>query len=62
SYVELQLLIEEELGEKVFYGALYSHCRKNYKTKLKVARKLHHKKDETAEKLFNKPLNFSKTN
>ena len=55
SYVELQLLIEEELGERVFYGALYSHCRRNYKTKLKVARKSHHKKDETAEELFKKP-------
>lgn len=55
SYVELQLLIEQELGEKVFYGALYSHCRRNYKSKLKVARKSHHKKDEKAEELFKKP-------
>ncbi len=55
SYIELQLLLEEELGEKVFYGALYSHCRRNYKTKLKVARKSHHKKDEKAEELFKKP-------
>ena len=55
SYVELQLLIEEELGEKVFYGALYSHCRRNYKTNHKVARKSHHKKDETAEEPFKKP-------
>lgn len=55
SYVELQLLIEQELGEKVFYGALYSHCRRNHKSKLKVARKSHHKKDEKAEELFKKP-------
>jgi transposase len=55
SYIELQLLLEEELGEKVFYGALYSHCRRNYKTNLKVARKSHHKKDEKAEELFKKP-------
>ena len=55
SYIELQLLLEEELGEKVFYGALYSHCRRNYKTKLKVARKSHHKKDDKAEELFKKP-------
>jgi hypothetical protein len=32
--------------------ALYSHCRRNYKTKLKVARKSHHNKDEKAEELF----------
>src|SRR5680860_196653 len=55
SYVELQLLIEEEVKEKVAYGALYSHCRRNYKSKLKVARKSHHKKDEKAEELFKKP-------
>ena len=55
SYIELQLLIEEELKEIVAYGALYSHCRRNYKTKLKVARKSHHKKDEKAEELFKKP-------
>ena len=55
SYLELQLLIEEELKEIVAYGALYSHCRRNYKTKLKVARKSHHKKDEKAEELFKKP-------
>jgi len=55
SYVELQLLIEEELKEKVVYGTLYSHCRRNYQSKLKVARKSHHKKDEKAEELFKKP-------
>ena len=54
SYVELRLLLEEELGEKIFYGALYSHCTRNYKTKLKVARKSNHKKDEKAEELFKK--------
>ena len=55
SYIELQSLLEQELGEKVIYGALYSHCRRNYKSKLKVARKSHHKKDEKAEELFKKP-------
>ena len=55
SYVELQLVIEQELKEHVAYGALYSHCRRNYKSKLKVARKSHHKKDEKAEELFKKP-------
>jgi transposase len=54
SYVELQLIIEEELGETIPYGALYSHCRRKYKSRLKVARKSHHKKDEKAEELFKK--------
>jgi len=44
-------LIEEELKEKVAHGALYSHCRWKYKSKLKVAQKSHHKK---AEELFKK--------
>jgi transposase len=55
SYIELQLIIEEELGEKIAYGALYSHCRRKHKSRLKVARKSHHKKDEKAEELFKKP-------
>jgi transposase len=55
SYVELQLIIEEELGEKIAYEALYSHCRRKHKSRLKVARKSHHKKDEKAEELFKKP-------
>ncbi|MFV7235076.1 helix-turn-helix domain-containing protein [Flavobacterium sp. ZB4R12] len=55
SYLELQLIIEKELGEKIAYGALYSHCKRKYKSKLKVARKSHHKKDEKAEELFKKP-------
>jgi transposase len=52
SYVELQLLIEEQLNEKIVYGALYSHCRRKFRTKLKVARKSHHKKDPNAEAFF----------
>lgn len=54
SYIELQLIIEEELNEKIPYGALYSHCRRKHKSRLKVARKSHHKKDEKAEELFKK--------
>lgn len=52
SYVELQLLIEEQTNEKVAYGALYSHCRRKFKSKLKVARKSHYKKDPNAEAFF----------
>jgi transposase len=55
SYVELKLLLEEELNQEIDYGALYSHCRRKYKSKLKVARKSHYKKDENAEAFFKKP-------
>jgi transposase len=52
SYVELQLLLEEQTQESIAYGALYSHCRRKFKTKLKVARKSHYKKDPNAEAFF----------
>lgn len=52
SYVELQFLIEEELDEKIPYAALYTHCRRKHKSKLKVSRKSHYKKDPEAELLF----------
>lgn len=52
SYVELLLLLEEQTGETIAYGALYSHCRRKFKTKLKVARKSHYKKDVNAEAFF----------
>jgi len=52
SYVELQHLISEELNEQINYGALYSHCRNKHKTRLKVSRKSHYKKDDKAEMLF----------
>jgi transposase len=55
SYMELKLLIEEELAEIVPYFALYAHCRRKHKSKLKVARKSHYKKDPKAEELFKKP-------
>ena len=55
SYVELLCLLEEQTGEDIAYGALYSHCRRKHKTKLKVARKSHYKKAPEAEALFKKP-------
>jgi transposase len=55
SYVELNSLIEQELKEKLAYGALYSHCKRKHKSKLKIARKSHYKKDAEAEELFKKP-------
>lgn len=55
SYIELQALIASELNEDIAYGALYSHCRRRHKSKLKVSRKSHYKKDPEAEELFKKP-------
>lgn len=55
SYVELKHTLEDELGEPIDYGALYTHCRRKHKSKLKVARKSHYKKDPTAEEVFKKP-------
>lgn len=55
SYVELQGLIEAHLCETIDYGTLYAHCRRKYKSKLKVSRKSHYKKDPQAEKVFKKP-------
>lgn len=55
SYVELLLLIENEFNIKIPYTTLYMHCRRRHKTKLKVSRKSHYKKDPTAEAVFKKP-------
>lgn len=55
SYIELKQLIAEELEENVPYFTLYAHCRRKHKSKLKVARKSHYKKDPKAEALFKKP-------
>ena len=55
SYKELQALIKENLNQQIPYGALYTHCRRKLKTKLKVSRKSHYKKDPTAEAVFKKP-------
>ena len=52
SYIELLLWLKEQTGETIAYGALYSHCRRKFKTKLKVARKSHYKKDPDAEAFF----------
>lgn len=58
SYVELLALIEEELGEKLLYITLYKYCKEKHKTKLKVSRKSHYKKDENAIAFFKKPNKF----
>ena len=54
SYVELQGLIEDQLCKTVDYGTLYAHGRRKDKSKLKVSRKSHYKKDPKAEAVFKK--------
>jgi hypothetical protein len=56
SYVELQKWIEDN-HHKVQYSALYYHCRKHFKSRLKVSRKSHHKKDEEAVSFFKNTTN-----
>ena len=58
SYIELQAHIAEDLSEDINYGALYAHCRRKHKSKLKVSRKSHYKKDPKAEKAFKKPTKY----
>jgi transposase len=55
SYLELKVILEEELNTTIPYTTLYSHCKRKYKSKLKVARKSHHKKDADSEAFFKKP-------
>ncbi len=54
SYVELLEWIEDNFGVLLNYKTLYSHCRTDHKSVLKVARKSHHKKDIKAEEAFKK--------
>lgn len=56
SYVELKAIIEEESGETIAYGVLYTHYIRKHKSKLKVSRKSHHKKDPNAEAFFKKTI------
>jgi transposase len=54
SYVELLAIIEEKYNIVLPYTTLYSHCRRKYKSVLKVARKSHYKKDDKAVEAFKK--------
>lgn len=55
SYVELLDWVQNNFEEKdLAYSTLYYNCRKHFKSRLKVSRKTHHKKDAEAEKLFKK--------
>lgn len=57
SYVELQKWILDTYNLKLTYSTLYYHCRKHFKSRLKVARKSHHKKDEEAVAFFKNATN-----
>lgn len=54
SYVELLSILSETTQKDITYSALYQHCKSKHYSKLKVARKSHHKKDEQAVEAFKK--------
>ena len=55
GYVELKDWIEKETGKTFNYNTLLYYCIRNFKSKVKVARKSHVKKDE------NQGISFKKT-
>lgn len=54
SYVELQQLLYDKVGEQVNYKTLYGYCTRVFKSKLKVSRKSHCNKDNQAIEAFKK--------
>ena len=56
GYRELQRLISKHFGRKFAYVTLVEYCKRNFGTKIKVARKSHVKKDENAVSDFKKTL------
>ncbi len=54
SYVELLNWYQEHYNPEMKYSSLYSYCRRKLRSKLKVARKSHIKKDPKAEEVFKK--------
>jgi transposase len=59
SYVELQQLIENTFGETVNYKTLNGYCNRVFKSKLKVSRKSHYKKDDKAIEAFKKTTKYA---
>ena len=59
SYVELSGWIESTYGLVLDYKTLYSHCRTQHDSALKVARKSHHKKDDKAVGAFKKTTKYA---
>jgi transposase len=58
GYVELQKLMSGHFGRKFAYVTLVEYCKRNFGTKIKVARKSHIKKDEKAVSDFKKTLSI----
>jgi len=54
--------VKEEFGVVLKYNTLRTYMKRHFKTKLKVPRKSHYKKDDEAVKLFKKPSNCLKIN
>ncbi len=54
SYVELQAWVLNHCQQEVGYHVIYNYCRSKLKSRLKVARKSHYKKDEKAIADFKK--------
>ena len=54
GYVELLAWVEQEFKKQVKYNTLLKYSIKNFGSKVKVARKSHVKKDETAVEAFKK--------
>lgn len=54
GYKELLEWVVSEFKTEISYNTLYKFCRKNFGTKIKVARKYHAKKDEEAVSSFKK--------
>lgn len=54
SYVELQAWVAMHCQQEVGYHVIYNYCRSKLKSRLKVARKSHYKKDEETIVAFKK--------
>lgn len=54
SYVELTHWASEQFGKEIPYHVIYKLCRVKLKSRLKIARKSHYKKDDQAVEAFKK--------
>jgi transposase len=56
GYKELQLLMNNHFRKEFKYITIVKYCERHFKTKIKVARKSHAKKDENAVSEFKKKV------
>ena len=54
--------VKEEFGIELKYNTLRTYMKRHFKTKLKVPRKSHYKKDDEAVELFKKPSKCLRVN